>query len=94
MKGFDDADSLAILQKIYPKFFENVSKELKSIFGDAAKEDVEKNDVIGNSLVRSWECDSISVELRLCPVCVVKFFSLSITNKQLESKIKLEQYKH
>jgi hypothetical protein len=94
MKDFEETDSIQFSKRQYPQFYENVSMELINLFGNSTKEKVNKNEKVGNAVVRTWDCDNMYIELSFCPNCAINFFSLSITNKDLEARIKLEEYKN
>jgi hypothetical protein len=94
MKDFEEIDSIQFSKRQYPQFYENVSLELINLFGNSTKEEVNKNEKVGNAILRTWDCDKVYIELSFCPNCAINFFSLSITNKDLEARIKLEEYKN
>ena len=93
MKSFEYQDSVELSNKQYPKFYENVSLELATMFGKASSEGLQTLKDIGSFMTKQWSCDRMSIDFSFYPTGDYRFYSLTFTDNYLEKKIKIDEYK-
>lgn len=87
-KFFDSSDRISNENKEYPYFFQKVTAEIRSIFGEYSKETIENDMLV--AIVRSWECDNIKIEFSMN--LSISSYNLEFTDKYLEKQRKFLHY--
>ncbi len=90
VKNINDEDSAYLTVNKMPIFYQNVSAELVSVFGEATKKE-RKDITFGKAIVELWECEKIKIEFGINIYGRGGHYYLTITDINLEKIQKLKK---
>lgn len=85
-------DTLAMIQKKFPPFYEKITDHLRYLFGEDYKTK-DDSDLFGHFYIRLWSCPNISVAFIFNYKNVDESYNLDIVDEKLFRLKKLEDYK-